>query len=581
MIPAFQPASDYVPAGLDARRWDQLEPLYRGLVERPLKCVKCLQRLILDRSELDAAAGEAGSQLYIDMTCHTDDPAIKQAYLDFVEHVEPRLKEVGFELDRKIHACPFKGELDQARFGVLLRDIATAVEMFRPENIPLETEATKLAQQYQELIGAMTVRFRGEEKTLPQMARYQEETDRATREEAWRLVAERRNAEREPLEALFEKLVDLRQRCARNAGFANFRDYAHKGKRRHDYTPEDCHRFAEGVERHVVPAMRRLNEQRRVALGLSSLRPWDLAVDPLGRPPLKPFADGRDLLERTRRLFKRMDAAPGGLSDLFEALCNPPAEAGGLSCLDLDSRKGKAPGGYQANRDRKRLPFIFMNAAGVQRDVETMVHEAGHAFHAMLCRGEPLLAYRSGMGEEICEVASMSMELAAHPYLDEFYGSPESTDRARRVHLEQLATLLPWIATIDQFQQWIYTTPGHTPAQREAKWVELRARFGPEVDWSGLEHLRAREWHRQLHLFCAPFYYIEYGIAQLGALQFFNNFRRDRARALAEYKRGLALGGSKPLPELYAAAGIKLDLSPAWIEQTWRGVEQVLAELPA
>ncbi len=578
MLKPFEPASTYAPPTLDATRWANLEPLYRGLIDRPLKCAGCLEQLILDRSELDAAASEAGSVLYVNMTCRTDDPATKAAYLAFLEQVEPELKRVGFELDRKIHASPFKGELDPARFGVLLRDLATAVELFRPENIPVETELAKLSQQYQEITGAMTVRFRGEEKTLPQMARYQEEPDRGTREEAWRVVVERRAADRDRIEAIFEQMLVRRQQVARQAGFANFRDYAHKAKRRHDYTPEDCARFAEGVERHVVPAMRRLNAQRRAALGLDSLRPWDLAVDPLGRPALKPFTTGQDLLERSVRVFRRMDASPGGLADLFDVLVHPPA---GVSCLDLESRKGKAPGGYQANRDRMRLPFIFMNAASVQRDVETMVHEAGHAFHALLCRGDPILANRAEIPLEFAEVASMSMELTSHPYLEEFYGSRADADRARRVHLEQIAVLLPWIATIDQFQQWLYTNPGHTPADRTATWRSLRARFGPAVDWSGLEDHLDAEWHRQGHLFGAPFYYIEYGIAQLGALQLFNRYRTDPVGAIADYKRALTLGGSRPLPALFEAAGLTFDLSPGRIERTWGQVERVLEELPA
>jgi oligoendopeptidase F len=577
MLIPFEPASDYVPANLDATDWPSLEPLYRGLVDRPLKCVNCLRRLILDRSELDAAVSESGSTLYINMTCRTDDQATKAAYLAFVEHVEPNLKQISFELDRKINDCPFKGELDAGRFGVLLRDVKTSVELFRSENVPLETELTKLAQQHAELSGAMTVQFRCEERTLPQMARFQEETDRATREEAWRLVAERRLKDRDACDALFDQMVALRHRCALNAGFENYRDYAHRAKRRHDYTPEDCHKFAQGVERVIVPALRRLNEQRRGALGLSALRPWDLSVDVKGRGPLRPFRDGADLAARTRRVFDRLDPAPGGLGEMFTALCEPPA---GVVCLDLESRKGKAPGGYQSNRDRIRWPFIFMNAAGVQRDVETMVHEAGHAFHSLLCRADPLVAYRADIPLEFAEVASMSMELLTHPCMDEYLPDAVDADRARRLHLEQLATMLPWIATIDQFQQWIYTNPTHTRAQRRAKWTELMARFGSKIDWTGLEPHLESLWQRQTHLFGHPFYYIEYGIAQLGALQMFGNFRRDPAKALAEYKRALTLGGSRPLRELFEAAGLSLDFSPARIETTWADVEHVLAELP-
>ncbi len=578
LLPAFTPVSTYVPAALDATRWSELEPLYAGLLARPITSVAGLQELILDRSELDAAASEAASTNHINMTRDTEDAAVKRRYLDFVENVEPRLKEAGFELDKKVASSPFAGGLEPARFGVLLRDTRAAVELFRPENIPLETALTKLNQRYDELCGAMMVNFRGQERTLPQMGRYQEEPDRAVREEAWRLVVERRLRDREAIECVFEEMLTKRHAAAGNAGFDDYRGYAFKAKRRFDYTPADCDLFADGVGRHVVPAMRRLHEARRAGLGLDRLRPWDLAVDPRGRPALRPFATADEMVARTRRVFTRMDPSPGGLAALFGALADGPQ---GETCLDLDSRKGKTPGGYQANRDRRRLPFIFMNAAGVQRDVETMVHEAGHAFHSLLCRAENVLSNRADIPLEFAEVASMSMELTSHPFLDEFYPNAGDADRARRVHLEGIATILPWIATIDQFQHWLYTHPGHTRDERAAVWVGLQQRFGADLDWSGLEDARRFMWQRQLHLFGAPFYYIEYGIAQLGALQLWQRYRADAPAAIAAYKRGLALGGSRPLPQLFAAAGLDFDFSPARIERTWGEVERALESLPA
>jgi oligoendopeptidase F len=574
MLSPVPPASDYVPAKLDAAKWENLEPLYRGLFERPIADVKALQQLLLDRSELDAAVSEAGTLLEINMTCHTDDEAANAAYSAFVENVAPKLKTISFELDKKIANHPAAAQLDKDRYGVLLRDLKLGVELFRPENVPLETELTKLAQEFQQAAGSLTVQFRGEEKTLPQMAKYQEETDRALREEAFRAVAERRLRERERFDDLFDRMLKIRQQTAVNAGFANFRDYMHKAKRRFDYTVADCDAFARSVEQNVVPALRKLNAQRAKALSLTRLRPWDLSVDVQGRPPLKPFSNADDMVARSHKVFQRMDPS---LGTLFGAL---RAGVGGDKCLDLESRKGKAPGGYQANRDRKRIPFIFMNATGVQRDVETMVHEAGHAFHALLCRAEPLVSYRAEIPLEFCEVASMSMELTSHPFLEEFYG-PDEANRARRNHLEGIAVILPWIATIDQFQQWIYTHPGHSREQRTACWNDLLKRFYSDVDWSGLEATRDSLWHRQLHIFTSPFYYIEYGIAQLGALQLWANYRADPVAAIRDYKAGLRLGGSKPLPELFKTAGLDFDFSPPRVQKTWKQVEQVLETLPA
>ncbi len=571
MLASFTPASKFVPATLDAARWENLAPLYAELIKRELRSKADVEAFLLDRSELDAAASEAGSQLEINMTCATNDVAIKSAYMAFVDDVEPKLKEVSFELDRKLVQCPFLAELDQSRYAVLVRDLRSAVELFRPENIALETELTKLNTEYQELSGKMTVTFQGQERTLQQMGKFQEELDRSVREDAWRLTAARRFTDREAMDEIFDKMMVLRQSVAVNAGFKDYRDYAFKARRRFDYTAADCDNFASGVEMSVVPTLRRLHAERSRAMGLAKVRPWDLSVDVKGRQPLRPFENSGELLSRTSRLFHRMDVSLGRMFDSMQT-------AGG--CFDLDSRTGKAPGGYQSMLHRQRKPFIFMNAVGVQRDVDTMVHEAGHAFHSLLCRDENLLAYRAEIPLEFCEVASMSMELTSYPYLNEFY-SAEDAVRARRVHMESLATILPWIATIDQFQHWLYTNPGHSRADRSQAWRSIHTRFGGDLDWSGLEEYRESLWHRQLHLFSSPFYYIEYGIAQLGALQLYGRYKRDAGVAIRDYKAALSLGGSKPLPELFKAAGLRFDFSAPTIAQSWGEVERELESTPA
>ena len=562
-------ASEFVPAEIDATKWEKLEPLFRELIDRPLKCSGCLEQLLLDRSELDAATSEAHGNLYISMTCRTDDAEIKKAYLDFVENVEPQYKLASFELDKKIAASPHTTDLDPQRYEVLLRNIRVDVELFREDNVPLQTEDTKLAQQYEEICGAMTVQFRGQERTLPQMARFLEEADRDTREEAWTLIADRRHQDHERINDIFDSLIKLRHQMALNAGFANYRDFAHRRKHRFDYTPEDCMAFHDGAEQICVPVYRQLNRERVDALDVHPLRPWDLAVDVRGRAPLRPFENADELVQRTSRLFHRMNSS---LGELFDSMRDG-------ECLDLESRKGKAPGGYQFQRDRSRKPFIFMNAAGLQRDLETMLHEAGHAFHSLLCRDEPLVSYRHSP-TEFAEVASMSMELLAFPYLDEFYDTEEA-DRARRGHLEDLSKTLPWIATIDAFQHWIYTNPAHSRLERTQSWRKLNERFGASVNWDGLETHLETMWQRQLHLFGVPFYYIEYGIAQLGALQLWQQSRRDERAALNHYHRALSLGGSRPLPELFASAAMKFDFSPDIMRGLMDEVKIELARLPA
>ena len=559
-------ASDFVPADLDGARWENLDPLYTSLCDRELACSGCLEQLLLDRSALDATTSEARTNLYVRMTCHTDDEQAKRSYLRFVEAVEPNLKRVGFELDRKIVASPHGADLDTARYEVLLRDLAADVELFRQENIPLQTEDTLLDQQYQETCGAMTVYFDGLERTLPQMGKFLEVTDRATREAAWRGISERRFQDREKLNTIFDRMIELRTQIARNAGFDDYRDYMFKRHHRFDYTPADCQAFHRAAEQVCMPVLRRLNAARAEALDVDPLRPWDLAADPLGRQPLRPFEDTDDLVAKTSRLFHRMDPS---LGEMFDSLRTG-------DCLDLETRKGKAPGGYQAHRDRSLRPFIFMNAAGVHRDLDTMVHEAGHAFHSILCHHEPLLYYRHSP-IEFAEVASMTMELFGFPYLDEFYDEAEAA-RARRKRLEDLATMLPWIATIDAFQHWIYTNPRHSHDERTAYWLQLSERFGPAVSWDGLEKYHDFSWQRQGHLYGAPFYYIEYGIAQLGALQMWLQHKEDRAKAIENYKNALRLGGSRPLPELFAAAKLDFSFGPSTMQ---RLMDEVLNELDA
>ena len=577
-LPPAKPRS-FVPEKNDPGDWPQIAPLFDQLEVRiaQAKSVADLEKWILDWSELSAALDEEASRRNIAMTCHTDNAEAEQAYLHFVEHVEPLLKPRQFALEQLYVSHPCRTELLQiqrdefsasqtgkdgtsearpsdSRYFIFDRDVANHVRLFRPENVALETEEAKLGQQYQKLIGAQTVQFRGEEKTLVQMGRYLEEPDRALRQEAWKVVAQRRLQDVEKCEAIFDDLIKLRNQIAKNAGFDNYLEYSFRQKGRFDYTPADCVKFHAAIESEIMPAVRAIQNERRQKLNLDKLCPWDLAVDPLNRPPLKPFADVTEMVTRTQKIFNHLDA---GLAANFQELQDK-------RLLDLDNRKGKAPGGYQSTLAESRVPFIFMNAVGVQRDVETILHEAGHAFHAQATRGEDLYPYRSAP-IEFCEVASMAMELLGNEFIEEFY-APTEAARARQTHLEGIIGFFPWMATVDAFQHWIYTHPGHTRAKRKAAYMQLIDRFGGEVDYRGFEEVRAHSWHRQLHIFLYPFYYVEYGIAQLGALQVWANFRANKAKALAAYKKSLMLGGSRPLPELFTAAGCKLEFSAATIK---------------
>lgn len=570
MVTTTAAKRSFVPQDLDVANFAKLEPLYRQLLDRPIRSTAELEQWLADFSELSAVVDEYGSRKYIDKSCHTEDEAIEKAYLHYVENVEPKVKPLYFELQKKYLQSPYRAQLDAKRYPILDRKWQADVELFREQNVPLETEVTKLVTDYDKICGAMTVTLDGKEYTLPQAGRFLEEPERALRQRSWEAVANRRLADREKCEVIFDKLLVLRQEIAKNAGLPDYRAYAWKAYKRFDYSPEECLKFADAVAEACVPVVDELNRERQKDLKLDRLRPWDLSVDPQNRPPLRPFQEDQvpAFVDKTKAIFDRMS---GVLAEEFESLRT-------YGNLDLDSRKGKQPGGYQMSLEESKQPFIFMNAAGMQGDVETLLHEGGHAFHFLAAVGEPLVFLRSAP-MEFCEVASMSMELLGSEHFDVFYNEADAA-RAKRTLLEGIMEILPWIATIDSFQHWIYTHPGHTREQRTAEWLRLTDRFGAKVDWSGYEPVRQSSWLRQLHLFHAPFYYIEYGIAQLGALQLWMKAKEDPRKALANYRAALKLGGTRTLPELFAAAGIRFDFSAATLRPLMNAIREELASLP-
>jgi oligoendopeptidase F len=559
----------FVPKKVDMGDWASVEPLFKKLelAAKSISTPKQLEQWVRDAGELGSALDQEGATRYVNMTCATDDAEIEKAYLHFIEGIEPNAKPRWHKFKELFLSLPSHKKLPDKRWKVFKRAVKNDVELFRPENVPLQVEESKLDQQYQKTMAAMTVTFQGKEQTLQQMSRYMEETDRSLRKEAGLLIANRRLQEKEKLEQIYDDLLKLRAKIAKNAGLPSYREYAFRSKQRFDYSPRECEAFHNTVAEVVVPLARDLQRRRARLLGLETLRPWDTSVDVRGREPLRPFKDAKTLVDKCYGIFNKVDPA---LARDFNILRTK-------KLLDLDSRKGKAPGGYQCSLEEARLPFIFMNAVGLHRDVQTMLHEAGHAFHALATRDEPLLAYRQAP-MEFCEVASMSMELLGGRHLTEFY-SEEDADRARRQHLEGIIMLLPWVATIDAFQHWIYTHPEHSREARKETWLGLLDRFGGIEDYSGYEDARAYLWHRQPHLFGLPFYYIEYGIAQLGALQLWLKSKKDVKAAVRNYRTALALGGSRPLPELFSAAKIKFDFGAKTVGPLVKAIEKELATL--
>ena len=567
-------ARGYVPEDLDAKDWDSLEPIVNELKHRELSCSNCLEELIADASELSEHVSEAGALLYIAMTCDTESEEKKGEFMDFVSNVRPKLSEFSDALNRRIVEHPSVEELPD-RYDLMLKGMRTDVEIFRKENIPLGVRQTELVTEAQGITGSMTVDFDGEERTFPQMSSYLESNDRNEREAAWTAMTERRMEDNERMSEIFDELVSLRHQIAQNAGFESYTHYMFMAMHRFDYTIEDCLEFHNSVESVCMPMLREINKKRIESMGLGEMSPWDVneksgaGPDIQGREPLRPFETVEEMVEKLSEMFHEISK---DLGEKFNKLVE-------MDTLDLDTRKGKAPGGYQYYLEKSRVPFIFMNAAGLQGDLETMIHEAGHAFHSLYCGHLELIDERD-YPIEFAEVASMSMELITQPWWDKFYDK-EQADRARRSHLEGVVFLLPWIATIDSFQHWIYENPGHSREERAEVWLSIRDRFGSEMDWTGYSDFREVSWQQQGHLYGVPFYYIEYGIAQLGSLQLWDTQLRDPQKALDDYANAMRLGGTKTLPDLFSAADLKLGFDEGHFLSLLGNVESALSELPA
>ncbi len=553
---------------LKVTSWDVLAPYFEQLMQREINSVSDLETWLLHRSELEAFVSENLAWRYVKMTCDTTNKDLEEAYLFFVNEIEPKIAPYNDALNKKLMGSAFVNELDQAKYFIYLRGIKQEMVIFREENVPLQAKVAATSQKYGSIIGSLSVEMEGKELTLQQAANYLKNTDRKLREEAFSKLSEARAAKAQELDDLFDELIALRHQIAVNAGFENYRDYKFAEMGRFDYTPQDCFNFHEAIQKQVMPLVKAFNEKRLAALG-HTLKPWDMEVDVANLPALEPFTSGLDLLEKTIKCFAKVD-------DYFAYCIKTMDEMGHL---DLESRKGKAPGGYNYPMAETNVPFIFMNAASSTRDVETMVHEGGHAVHSFLSKDLELAAFKN-CPSEVAELASMSMELISYDGQDAFYPDPADFNRAKQEHLEGIIKILPWIATIDKFQHWIYTNPNHNAADRKNYWLNLSKEFGTGmVDWQGLEHFQAYTWQKQLHVYEVPFYYIEYGMAQLGALSVWRNFLQDKAKAVAQYKEALSLGYTKTIGEIYEAAGVKFDFSEKYIQSLMAFVSDELKKL--
>ncbi len=554
----------FIPPELKLENWGILEPFFKELLEREISSSAEFENWLADVNELDAVINEDFSWRQIRMTCDTTDKKLEDAFNYFCMEIHPKIQPFADALNRKLIASPFAEELDKAKYFTYFRSVRKSIDLFREENIPLQAELAVLAQQYGVVTGKMTIEVNGKEYTLQQAAKLLESHDRELREEVYRKVNERRLRDKDELNHLFNKLIERRHKVAVNAGFKNYRDYKFKELGRFDYTKEDCFLFHESVKLHVLPIVNKIYKAKKKKLGLKTLRPWDLEAEPEGTAPLNPFTTGKELLDKSISCFEQLRP--------FFADCLRQMDS--MKHLDLESRKGKAPGGYNCPLAESGAPFIFMNAAGQMQDVTTMVHEGGHAVHSFLSHPLEFNAFKE-YPMEIAEVASMAMELFSMDHWDVFFEDADDLRRAQEHQLERTISIFPWIAAIDKFQHWIYENHDHTIPERTDAWVSIFNEFNDnEIDYSGLEEYVANGWQKQLHLFEVPFYYIEYGIAQLGAIGMWMQYKKDPEKALDNYMKALSYGGTKTLPELYKTAGLTFDFSPSYIKTLMDFVSQ-------
>ncbi|WP_114778668.1 M3 family oligoendopeptidase [Botryobacter ruber] len=559
----------YLSEDFKVDTWETIKPYFEELKTREINSVKELEKWMLDRSELESVLSEDLGWRYIRMTCDTQNEEVTKAFQYFIMEIEPHIAPYDHELNLKLMHSPYVNGLDQERYRIYLRGVNKALEIFREQNIPLNTEISTKQQLYAAVTGAMTVTLDGEELTLQRAADRLKRNDRKVREEAWRAIQDRRIKDRQRLDDLFDELRRLRNQVARNADFENYRDYMFAALGRFDYTPQDCFDFHESVRNLIVPLMTKLDRDRKEKLRLDTLRPWDLDVDPTGKAPLEPFKSGEELLEKTVQVFYKLDTFLGDCLATMRAMGH----------LDLESRKGKAPGGYNYPLDEIGVPFIFMNATSSLRDVITMLHEGGHAVHSILTRDLRLNAFKHPPSE-VAELASMSMELISMDYWDIFFEDADELRRAKKTHLESVLQTFPWVATVDKFQHWIYEHPEHTQEERHQAWVTVFEQFNhQEVSWEGLEQYKPFIWQKQLHIFEVPFYYIEYAMAQLGAIAVWKSYKENPQRGLEAYKRALSLGYTVSIGEVYEAAGIKFDFSTDYIRSLAEFVQAEMAQL--
>ncbi len=558
----------FVPEDFELQDWPSVQPYYQDLLDREVNTVEALYQWLRDRSELETIVSEAAGWKYINKSRDTANESYKEDYETFVREVAPHIQKMDHRLNKKLLELPQLDQLEGPAYDIMLKRIKRQVELFREENVELKTEESLKRQRYGEVMGEMTIEWEGEQLTLPQAKKELQSTDRDKREKIYRKVQATRLAKSDNLNSIFDELLSLRHQMAQNADYDNYRDYKFDALERFDYEVEDCFDFHASVKNQILPLVDQLLQKRRAELGVERLRPWDLSVDPTGQPPLRPFDDTSTLIKKSITCFNNVHPLFGQCLQQMKDLDH----------FDLETRQNKAPGGFNYPLYETGAPFIFTNAAGTVSDVITMMHEGGHAVHSFLTNHLRLLDFKD-LTAEVAELASMSMELFTMQHWEVFFDNENDLKRAQFKELERVLHVLPWIATIDKFQHWLYTHPEHTLEERTEAWRSIAGEFTPDtIDWSGLTEAFDHRWQGQLHLFEVPFYYIEYGIAQLGAIGMWQQYEKDQQQALHNYIKALRLGYTCSIPEIYKTAGIQFNFSENYIKELADFIQKKISE---
>lgn len=556
------------PTTLPLDDLNRVEEYLNQLLAQDISDPKSLEAWLIERGRFSEALAERMNRNTIDFSCNTEDEQAKARHEFDQQKLMPLIQRYKIKLDKRFYDSPYRSDLP-SYYDELARRTAAAIEIHRDENIPIEVETRKLVNDYFALTSKMTVNWKGEEKTLQQMDQYLRSSDREEREQAWRLVQSRRLRDKDAMDEIMNKLVSLRHQIAQNAGMPNYRDYTFKRLYRFSYTPDDCYRFRDAVAKHVVPLHGEIMKRRGQQLGVDTIKPWDTDGTPKGQKPLKPYQNAGEFVTKCVNVLAKVDPEFGKLLQTMND----------RGCLDLETRKAKRPGGFCSNLPLTGTSFIFMNAAPTHGSVRTLVHESGHAVHNLLTASMQPFEYRRSPAES-AELASMSMELLTMSEWGEFYSDPADLKRAQREQLEGIVVFLPWALTVDGFQHWIYLNASQDASARNREFAEIARSLAYHwVDWTGFEEELMHRWKAQLHIFSYPFYYIEYAIAQLGAVQLYRLYKKDRAAGIAGYKKALSLGSSAPLPVVYAAAGIDFDFSDKTVRELMAFISDELANL--